>query len=82
MTKNFENFYVYIGLSEDTKTIYWNWIDLLRRLGIVNFSMSGSQIDDKRYRMVFEYLPYNQVDTSAASQFRRDQALKAFLQTL
>jgi hypothetical protein len=82
MTKNFENFYVYVGLSENTKIVYWNWIDLLRRLGIVNFAMTGSQLGNDRFRMVFEYIPYNQVDTSAASQFLRDQALKAFLRTL
>lgn len=54
---DYNNVFVYAGLSEETKRVWWNWVSMIRSLGIVNTRMSSMPMGngDIRFKVIFEF---------------------------
>jgi hypothetical protein len=52
---DYNNVFVYVGLSDETKVVWWNFMSILRKLDIVRTRISGQQLEDNRHKVIFEF---------------------------
>jgi len=52
---DYNSTFVYVGLSESTRDIWLNFINMSRRLGILSTKISAAKMDDGRWKVIFQF---------------------------